>query len=156
MNEGLIEKWNSRVRPGDTVYHCGDFAFMKDPAAISAIVKRLNGQILLIRGNHDYSDTLKEVTGFAWIGASYQCKMAKVGDQMVFCSHYAMRIWDHSHHGAFSVYGHSHGGLPDDPNLLACDVGVDAHDGYPVSFEELKAIMAKKSFVPIDHHGRKD
>lgn len=154
MNEGLISNWNSKVHPGDTVYHCGDFAFTKDVAAISAIVKHLNGQILLIRGNHDYDKVIKEVAGFAWVSGPYQCKMVKVGEQMVFCSHYAMRIWDHSHHGAFCAYGHSHNGLADDPNLLACDVGVDAQGGYPVSFEELKAIMAKKAFVPIDHHGK--
>jgi len=154
MDRDLIEKWNSRVRSGNTVYHCGDFAFYKDPAVISGIVKKLNGQIHLIRGNHDYANVIKKVTGFAWLGASYQCKMAHVDKQLVFCSHYAMRIWDHPHHGAWGVFGHSHGGLPDDPNLLSCDVGVDAWNGYPVSFEELKAVMAKKSFVPIDHHGK--
>ena len=154
MNEGLIANWNSRVRNGDTVFHCGDFAFTKDHGAISAIVKRLNGHIFLIRGNHDCDKVIKKVEGFAWVGARYQNKFAKVDKQLVFCSHYAHRVWDHAQHGAFHVFGHSHNGLADDPTMLSCDVGVDAWNCFPVSFEELREVMAKKVFVPVDHHGK--
>jgi len=27
MNEGLIKRWNDRVKPEDTVFHIGDFCF---------------------------------------------------------------------------------------------------------------------------------
>ena len=43
--------------------------------------------------------------------------------------------------------------LPDDPNSLSMDVGVDCHNFFPVSFEEFDARMKKKTFKPIDHHG---
>ncbi len=40
-------------------------------------------------------------------------------------NHYAQRVWEHSHHGSWHVYGHSHGSLPDDIKSKSIDVGVD-------------------------------
>lgn len=156
MNEDIINKWNSRIGKNDRVFHCGDFAFHKDPIEITKVVKRLNGMIYLILGNHDYPEIYSKVEGFHWVSAKYQCKMAHIGKQLVFCSHYAHRIWDHAQHGAYHVYGHSHNGLEDDKTLLSCEVGVDAWGCYPVSFEELQAVMTNKEFVPVDHHGKKE
>lgn len=48
-DDALVNNWNACVRPGDTVYHCGDFAW-HDAAGYR---KRLNGQIHLVLGNHD-------------------------------------------------------------------------------------------------------
>jgi calcineurin-like phosphoesterase family protein len=45
------------------------------------------------------------------------------------------------------LYGHSHGDLADDETSLSFDIGVDCHDFYPLSYEEVKAIMAKKKWV---------
>ena len=52
MNEALIEKWNDAVRPGDTVYHLGDFA-MGPRDLIPSVLERLNGTIIMVAGNHD-------------------------------------------------------------------------------------------------------
>ena len=52
MNEKIISNWNSVVSPEDTVYVLGDFA-MGLPEKIPSIVERLNGKIIIIRGNHD-------------------------------------------------------------------------------------------------------
>jgi calcineurin-like phosphoesterase family protein len=72
---------------------------------------------------------------------------------IVMC-HYAMRVWNRSHRGAWMLYGHSHGSLPDDPGALSIDVGVDCHDYTPISHDDIGRIMAKKTWKPIDHHGR--
>lgn len=56
MNNALVEKWNAVVGPGDVVYHLGD-AFMGPPETVQ-IRKRLNGKIILIKGNHDKKDAL--------------------------------------------------------------------------------------------------
>lgn len=53
MNEHIIKQWNSVVKKDDTVYHLGDFALKSDQEMITDLVKRLNGSIILILGNHD-------------------------------------------------------------------------------------------------------
>ena len=63
-----------------------------------------------------------------------------------------MKVWDKSHHGAWHLYGHSHGSLPDDPNSLSFDIGCNIHDYYPLEFEDVRKIMSTKTFKPIDHH----
>ena len=52
MNESIINNWNSIVKKEDIVYHLGDF-FLGSKFELKDIVSRLNGQIYLIKGNHD-------------------------------------------------------------------------------------------------------
>lgn len=50
MDEFMIKAWNERVRPNDKVYHLGDVVINR--RAMSTLA-RLNGDKVLIRGNHD-------------------------------------------------------------------------------------------------------
>lgn len=50
MDEFMIAAWNERVRPNDKVYHLGDVVINR--RAMSTLA-RLNGDKVLIRGNHD-------------------------------------------------------------------------------------------------------
>jgi len=50
MDEAMIERWNERVRPNDKIYHLGDVVINRRSLATLA---RLNGDKVLIRGNHD-------------------------------------------------------------------------------------------------------
>ncbi len=52
MNEALIRNFNAVVRPEDTVYHLGDFGF-SHVDKLKYILSRLNGNKVLIYGNHD-------------------------------------------------------------------------------------------------------
>lgn len=52
MNEELVLRWNQRVQPDDIVYHLGD-VFLGPREAAAPILARLNGSIVLIKGNHD-------------------------------------------------------------------------------------------------------
>jgi calcineurin-like phosphoesterase family protein len=150
MNETIISNWNKVVEKDDLVYHLGDFCFGRNDFEFDAYFKRLNGLIVFIKGNHDrlawknrgkfyaYSDSYREI---------------KVNEQNITLCHYAMRVFNKSHHGAWHLYGHSHGSLPDDPNSLSFDCGVDCHNFTPINFEQVKEIMSKKTWKPIDHHG---
>ena len=53
MNEGLIERWNSVVKPGDQAFILGDFCFQLGTPGHLEIVQRLNGVKTLMAGNHD-------------------------------------------------------------------------------------------------------
>ena len=50
MDEEMIRRWNDRVRPNDKVYHLGDVVINRKSLSI---MSRLNGDKVLIRGNHD-------------------------------------------------------------------------------------------------------
>ena len=50
MDEFMVEAWNARVRPNDKVYHLGDVVINRRSLSI---MNRLNGDKVLIRGNHD-------------------------------------------------------------------------------------------------------
>jgi calcineurin-like phosphoesterase family protein len=50
MNEDMIRMWNDTVRPGDKVYHLGDVVINR---RYLPVLDRLNGDKVLIKGNHD-------------------------------------------------------------------------------------------------------
>lgn len=50
MDEEMIKRWNATVRPNDKVYHLGDVVINRKSLKTLA---RLNGDKVLIRGNHD-------------------------------------------------------------------------------------------------------
>jgi calcineurin-like phosphoesterase family protein len=52
MNEAIISEWNRTVKKTDEVYVLGDLSFGKFEET-KAIVSRLRGQKILVRGNHD-------------------------------------------------------------------------------------------------------
>jgi calcineurin-like phosphoesterase family protein len=55
MDEFMVQAWNERVRPNDKVYHLGDVVINRKALGI---MRRLNGDKVLIRGNHDiFKDT---------------------------------------------------------------------------------------------------
>ena len=55
MDEEMVKRWNETVRPNDKVYHLGDVVINRKALSI---MHRLNGDKVLIRGNHDiFRDT---------------------------------------------------------------------------------------------------
>lgn len=75
MNESLIENWNNIVGPEDTVYHLGDVAF-GNKSQIQHILSQLNGNIVLIIGNHDRKKNFKNIPifrskNFEWGGYNF-------------------------------------------------------------------------------------
>ena len=55
MDEFMVQAWNERVRPNDKVYHLGDVVINRKSLKT---LSRLNGDKVLIRGNHDiFRDT---------------------------------------------------------------------------------------------------
>lgn len=157
----LLAQLNRFVKPSDTLYILGDLGL---GFAWKHRVPELRRQIRcervhLILGNHDHVFEDKRLSHLHDLFASVKyLKFGKIaGRHMVLC-HYAMRTWPWQHHNSIHLYGHSHGNLPDDPNSLSLDVGVDTclygHEKYtPYSAEEIFHIMDHyKRFVPVDHH----
>ncbi|MFK7758237.1 MAG: phosphoesterase, partial [Flavobacteriales bacterium] len=136
------------IGPEDEVYHLGDVG-LTSGKHLKPILDQLNGKIHLIQGNHEGA-ALANKDRFEWIKDYFELKVkdpdVKGGEQFIVLFHYAMRVWRWDYHGTWQLYGHSHGSLPDKENKLAIDVGVDCHDFYPLSYEEVKAIMKTKKW----------
>lgn len=126
MDNEMIKRWNSKVSPNDIVYVVGDFAISKSP---SYYFQKLNGKKHLIKGNHDGKKTLS----LPWNSISDLLEI-KYNNKTIVCCHYAMRVWNKKHYGTLHAYGHSHNTLPAWEGAL--DVGVDAHNFYPISVDE--------------------
>lgn len=150
MNEELLRRWNEKVGPNDEVYHLGDFALCTTPQFMD-IASRLNGTIYLIAGNHE-GTAMSNRSRFKWIKDYFELKVKDEsctnGVQRIILFHYAMRVWRSHGRGTWHLYGHSHSTLPDLEDSLSFDIGVDCHDFYPLSYNEVKAIMKKKTWQP--------
>ena len=144
MDEILIKKWNERVGTDGVVYHLGDFTLGR---YAENYFKQLNGFIHIIPGGHDSRwmarDTYAKYTSASGESICICPPILEIGVKVfgvsrpltiVMC-HYAMRVWNKSHYGSMHLYGHSHGRLPGLGRSM--DVGVDAHNFYPISLREV-------------------
>jgi len=158
MNEVMIERWNEKVSPTDTVYYLGDLAFRAGKQSTKSVLERLNGKIHLIEGNHEH-DALRNKWRFDSIQGILHIKVpdtdARGGIQKITLCHYSMQVWKDSHYGSWGLYGHSHGSLDEREGFKSCDIGVDSWNFYPVSYDEIKEKFKGefyKYYPPIDHH----
>jgi calcineurin-like phosphoesterase family protein len=139
MDQTMLDNINAVVGPEDTLWHLGDFCLGDREQAEAYRRRILCRNVHLVWGNHDRRAVAP------LFDRTHDQVMIRVEGQLIFLNHYAMRVWDRSHHGAWHLYGHSHGRLPDDPASRSFDVGVDAHEFRPWSFEEVCERMARKS-----------
>lgn len=134
MDEAMIQNWNALAKQGDLVYHLGDFC-MGDHN-VEKYIRCLSGQIHLIWGNHDKEST----RNFAGFASSVPYREIHLGGIHITLCHYALKVWNKSHLGSISLYGHNHGRLQG--NSQSLDVGVDAAwDFMPVNLDQILARM---------------
>lgn len=104
-DDALINNWNGVVNDIDTVYILGDFIWAKENGWAD-IIRRLNGNKVLIRGNHDpksFSATTKSL--FKDIK---DYKEIKDGGKNVVLSHYPIPCFNRHYYGEYHLYGHVH------------------------------------------------
>lgn len=145
MDETLIANWNRVVKPGDTVFHLGDFAFGEIPV-IKKLVEQLNGNIILIRGNHDRKpEKLAEV-----FHELHEQLTIVVAGQRVLLNHYPFLCYNGTYSACrptWQLFGHLHlkpgGSGADFERVVHCfpyqyDVGVDLNNYAPVSWQTVR------------------
>jgi calcineurin-like phosphoesterase family protein len=158
MEEDIILKHNSVVSDSDHYWDLGDFAYKCTPEYAIEKLKRLNGKIHIILGNHDkplrkaYNKGLcakmiasgkLEVVGNSVDPSISVIKTIKIDGIQLIMSHYAQRSWRSSHHGVYHIFAHSHGNLA--PYGQSFDVGVDTNNFCPYSFEDITKKMSTLS-----------
>ena len=135
MNEIMIQRWNECVLPEDTVYHLGDFA-LTCWQRCQDIRSRLNGRIVLIKGNHDRHSAAYYVrAGFDKVHKGEIClRLPEIYAGVLVLTHKPLPPIEVTQTlGMVNVHGHCHGkGLQ---NCGTIDIGVDCRDFRPVSLE---------------------
>lgn len=149
MEDQLIDNWNSKVKNNDTIYHLGDFAFTwwKDASSVDDLLAKLNGNKILLIGNHDSFQVKKSKL---WSSVHDYLEI-KVSKQKAILSHYPFRVWNGMGHGSFMLHGHSHGSLLDIGGKTM-DVGTDCHNWHPIRFDEVCEYMQDREIKIEDHH----
>lgn len=99
MDEYIVNKWNSVVKPQDKVYHLGDVVMKK---RYIDVVKRLNGRKRLIMGNHD-------IFGFRFYAEFFDevYAMRILPKEGIMMSHIPMHL-NSVKRGFINVHGHIH------------------------------------------------
>lgn len=146
MNEELIRRWNETVPEDGVVFHLGDFGY-GGSKEWTDILRRLNGKIYLILGNHDLKN-IRQGYMTAFVHVTQQMTI-RVGGQSIYLNHNPFLRYGGSYKDVWQLFGHVHSGPNsntglDHPRLqhlfpLQYDVGVDNNDFRPISFAEVKA-----------------
>ena len=129
MDWDMIQKWNDRVKPGDKVYHLGDFGDLWP-------LQYLNGDITLILGNYEKKadeEYIHQLLTDSRITVESSLELDKY-------------FLNHEPKGGLGkmkslgiekwlLFGHIHGRQK--VKKFGIDVGVDANNYYPMSKEEV-------------------
>jgi len=142
MNRILIKNWNMRVKPGDIVYHVGDFCF-RSPAGMDKATyweSKLNGKIIFLKGNHDNNNSCKTIIN-GMLLESHGYKYYLVHKPIHYNPRYCLNFTGHVHnnwsvkHEGDSIFDASEKEITLLSTLV--NVGVDVNKFMPRTFEEL-------------------
>lgn len=160
MDEIMIANWNSVVGPSDTVMHLGD-AVMGNLEAGMLKMKRLNGSIVLVPGNHDrvFSGTVKKYKQEKFLPLYKEVfeeimpesNVMRVGPHLVNVSHFPYDGDSHGENrwmdkrmqddGKVIVHGHVHEEFVTRGRQL--NVGVDVWEFMPVHEDQVVTIIGE-------------
>lgn len=158
----IISRIREKVKPGDTLYILGDVG-LTDDGYLKRCLECLDCKLVLVMGNHDRR-TLKHYLKLGFDMVCYEMKM-KIAGQFVWLNHYPYRKpwwkvifpWQFRekdrhkrpvNRGHWLLHGHIHtgGALVGDGGWKLrgqqINVGVDAWDYYPVSIQQIEAIIS--------------
>jgi len=138
MNEDIIQKHNSKVKPKDKVYFLGDVVFHK---SCFPLLERMNGDKVLVKGNHDLHDLSLYSKYFRDIRGSHSFP-GKTRDHALLLTHIPVHpdcVEERYKDG--NIHGHLHElrvRLPDgsiDPRYFC--VSLEHSDYYPLTLGEI-------------------
>lgn len=111
MDAELIRRWNNKVDKGDLVYVLGDMIWKTRNDDAPGLIKSLNGQIILIKGNHDrFLHNSKAKAALAGL-KDYDdiCVTLEDGTKKrVILSHFFIPMYNGHRYQAIHLHAHSH------------------------------------------------
>ena len=128
MDMTMVDRWNKVVKPDDTVWHLGDFAWKNDDGYFSW----LNGHKCLVIGNHDHAETLE----LPWKRITFSL-VEEFQGVPIHLNRYPLEEWQGYFKRAIHLHSHTHGTRADIPGRM--DVGVERIGYQPISLDEILA-----------------
>jgi calcineurin-like phosphoesterase family protein len=151
MDEEMIKRWNETVRPNDKVYHLGDVVINRK--ALKTL-HRLNGDKVLIRGNHDifrddeYRQYFRELRAYHILNGMI---MSHIPIHTESLGRFGTNIHGHLHANRVMIQKHAKATPEIDPRYHC--VCVEQTDFRPILFEDvIKRIKAEGGDVGF-HNG---
>lgn len=169
MEDELVMRWNEVVGREDRVHLLGDMFWWHLPASeMRRIRERLNGEILMVRGNHDVDKRTKKVLPglLDLFGEVPRVRCVEIDGKLVLMYHYGVDSWGRSAAAQkkhanrllsalngripdLFLHGHSHSyaGVVtrplklklDWPEVPAVDMSVEGWDYAPASLDQILA-----------------
>lgn len=155
-DDWLVKIWNRDVTNQDEIYHLGDLSFASKYNDLGDFISKLNGNITLIKGNHDKTEFLNRLKTDGLINNWYDYKEIKISDQHACLFHFPCISWHKQGYGSWHLHGHCHGNLKN-PQGKMLDVGLDSSYslfGTHRFFTEFDIFnhMARQGLIITDHH----
>jgi calcineurin-like phosphoesterase family protein len=135
MDEEMVRRWNDTVRPKDKVYHLGDVVIQRRSLNI---LRRLNGDKVLIRGNHDifkledYTPHFRDVRGYHVMNGMILSHIPLHEESL---GRFGVNIHGHLHYKR--VMRHKHPGARPVLDVRYHCVCVEQTDYRPILFEDV-------------------
>ena len=137
MTDTIISNHNSRVRPGDTVFHLGDFCFKLEGSSTKSWEweQQLNGKIIHVRGNHDRNNSTRTCIEKVelWFGG-FKIIMGHYPD------HPLAEFFD------ITLHGHVQNKKPqiwEDQGNTFFNASCDVHQFMPITLDEMIGMVRK-------------
>jgi calcineurin-like phosphoesterase family protein len=137
MNDYIIKSHNSVVKKNDKVYFIGD-VIMKKSAWMYEIIQEMNGEKILIRGNHDNAKLNIYAKYFKDVRATHGMKTSN--HRRLCLSHIPIHV--DSLGNAFNIHGHLHHKEINDYRYI--NVGCELLNYIPISIQGISEIIEKR------------
>ena len=142
MDKKIIQNWNNRVSPDDTVLHLGDFCFKNSEGGkpgegttkrAKHYLDQLNGNIIVVKGNHDGNNSMRTIINHMVIEYA--------GEEMFLCHDPD----DFSQSYKINLVGHVHTSwkIKKIGRTILVNVGVDAWNYMPINIQEIFKLIEK-------------
>ena len=127
MDWKMIENWNNKVNPGDTVYHLGDFGEIWP-------LNYLTGDIKLVPGNYEREGN-GDIDG-SKVEILPELSRIEIDGHKFLLNHEPIPCKENKEVDEICLFGHIHG-RQKIKEWGGIDVGVDCNNFAPVSLEEV-------------------
>lgn len=151
----VIQRWNAVVGPDDIVYHLGD-VMLNDNAHGMDCLSKLNGQIKIIRGNHDTDARIELYKSLPNVEVLGWAEVIKYNKYQFYLSHHPtltsnLEKAPYLRMHLINLFGHTHQQkqfYEDIPFMF--HVGMDSNNCTPVLLDDAIQIMKDETQKCLD------